>query len=442
MSAIFKLFSKWLGKVGLAPMGLISNLFSFAFGALMSDIITPSMRFIKHKNEALYKSEILSPSESINLYFKNKISKNTLYNNLSYHGYSTDKVDQLIEANRAMQNIGEISALMLRKEITKSEAIKRITEQGYTKEKAEELLKLAYYIPTVPDFIRFAVRDVFTPEAVTKYGLFQDYPTKLNEFLEVAGLDPEYAKYYWGSHWELPPIGQAFDMYHRGIINKADIELLLKSQDVMPFWRDKIIKLAETPFTRVDLGRMYKAGVLNFQELVKGYQDIGYNTEKATKMAEFITSEYFQSSKDLSKTEILACYEDELISKAEATEALKNLGYTEEETNLVIASYEQRKIRSYTNKFISALKREFEAYRLSENEARVLLTGLNLSEECIDITLQTWQLGLLPKYSYPTKAEFLKWFKAGNITSVEAREGLSNLGYASKWIDLYLGGVE
>ena len=52
-------------------------------------------------------------------------------------------------------------------------------------------------------------------------------------------------------------------MLHRGVIDTAELDMLLRAQDVMPFWRDRLTAIAYRPLTRVDVRRMYKQGVLN-----------------------------------------------------------------------------------------------------------------------------------------------------------------------------------
>lgn len=389
-------FILWLGKllakVGLAPIGLISNLFSFTMGIVMSDLVSPAMRFMKHRNESIHKSQILSPAETISLFFKGSITKNKLYENLSYHGYSSEKVNQLLTVNEILLNVNDISSLLHRKEISEQEAIARIKRLGYDDKEVKELLKLSLYIPTPPDMIRFAVRDVLSPDVVSKYGLLQDYPAELNGLLTLAGMDTKYGKYYWGAHWELPSLTQAFDMYHRGIITSEDIDLLLKTADVLPYWRPKMKQLSETPFTRVDLGRMFQLGVLTFPELVRGYQDLGYSKEKATKMAEFISKKEVNESRELTKSELVRSYDSGIITEGQLNEFLVGLGYDKENVNLIVTLANTKKATRFTNTYITALKKQFLKGMIDRQEGLIRLNKLNLHSQAVEQLLDAWEL--------------------------------------------------
>ncbi len=332
----------------------------------------------------------------------------------------------------------DLQTLLNRGEINEAYFTEELSKFGYNAEKIDKLKKLAGAIPSVSDFIRFAVREVFSPGTAAKYGQFEDYPAQLDEMAKKSGLDPSYAKYYWAAHWELPSFTQGSEMYHRGIISYEDLELLLKSLDVMPYWRDKMIKLSQSPFTRVDVRRMYKSGVLSFDEVVKAYMDLGYDKDKAKKLADFTASSGASTTKDLTKAEYLSAYGDALISKGELTQALAALGYDSTEISLLVELQETKKTRKYLNQYISALKREFLNGRLDAARARSELAKLSLGGDDIEELLAAWTLELEPKTTLPTKAEVVKWYAVKVITYDEAAQVLEAHGYAEKWIKLYL----
>jgi hypothetical protein len=123
--------------------------------------------------------------------------------------------------------------------------------------------ELAYQIPPVADIITMAVREAFTPEIAARFGQYQDLPPDFVQWVGKKGLSREWAERYWAAHWSLPSPQQGFEMLHRNIISKEELQLLLRALDIMPFWRDKLIQSAYEPLTRIDTRRMYQLGVLN-----------------------------------------------------------------------------------------------------------------------------------------------------------------------------------
>ncbi len=147
--------------------------------------------------------------------------------------------------------------------------------------------ELAYQIPPVADIITMAVREAFTPAIAARFGQYQDLPSEFVDWVGKKGLSKEWAERYWAAHWSLPSPQQGFEMLHRGVIGEADLNMLMRALDIMPFWRDKLIQIAYRPLSRVDVRRMFALGVLDVSGVRKAYTDIGYNEYNADLMTQF-----------------------------------------------------------------------------------------------------------------------------------------------------------
>ena len=144
--------------------------------------------------------------------------------------------------------------------------------------------------PGVPDLIRFAVREVYTPDIRDRFRMLEDYPDDFRLEARKAGLSPEDSQRYWAAHWDLPSISQGFEMFQRRIISEDDLKLLLRAQDVMPFWRDRLIHMSYRVKRLVDIDRFYEQRVIPRIDpdnltpdtpLVKEFMFRGYNFEDA-----------------------------------------------------------------------------------------------------------------------------------------------------------------
>lgn len=421
---------------------LFVHTFSYAIGQATSIIFTPLFRSLEYEMNQKVSNMIPDVGSLINLRLLQIITVDKYYEYMSMLSYSKEQADNLYSTRRQLLDVGSIQHLYNRGELTETETKERFEQLGFLDREKDELIKLAGFIPSVGDFVRFAVREVFSPVTAEKYGQYEDYPTDFDKYAKLAGLNPDYAKYYWAAHWDLPSFSQASELYHRSIISIEELTQLLKAQDVMPFWRDKIIKLAETPYTRVDVRRMYQLGIMTVEEVLRSYMDLGYSEEKAKKMTLFATQDNPSDTKDLTKVEILASYESGLIDSETCIEVITSLGYSKNEAQTLVSLNDIKRLRGYTNKLISSLKREFLNERLTEENARASLSQLNLKSDAIEETIMAWSLDILPKLATPTKAELLKWYGAGKITVKILQEQLSNMGYSSAWINLYVGSAK
>jgi len=152
--------------------------------------------------------------------------------------------------------------------------------------KAREL-HLKTRLPSPTDIIRYAVREYWRPEISRPLGQWEEFPDELLKWTRKWGYEDWGAWAEWVAHWTLPSVTQGFEMLHRRVITRGELENLLKAQDITPFWREKLIAISYAPFTRVDVRRMFKLGVLNRDQVYSAMLDIGYDPWKAEKMTDF-----------------------------------------------------------------------------------------------------------------------------------------------------------
>ncbi len=211
-------------------------------------------------------------------------------------------------------------------------------------------------IPSMSDLTRMELREVFMKDEKGEYlygqELWKDEPPSedFKNFSRRKGFNTEFANFYWGAHWALPSVTQGYEMYHRlrqpfqivkgtdtltipsskpdgvDLFQKDDLYSLLKRQDVLKRYRDQLIAVAYRPYTRVDIRRMYRAGVLSYEEVVAAYMDIGYNSERAIKLADFTVKWVTEGiEKRETKADVLAAMKAGVITEEEALDELKRM---------------------------------------------------------------------------------------------------------------------
>jgi hypothetical protein len=268
-------------------------------------------------------------------------------------------------------------------------------------------------LPTMSDAVRMELREVFRPEYRPE--LVDDEP--ISEDFETLAAQMGYSKTqaenYWGAHWDLPSRTQGYTMYHRlrpaiqidadgnvvptggkyslpatysNPFELADLNSLLKRQDVLKRYRAQLVQIAYKPFTRVDVRRMYRAGVLDFEEVIAAYLDAGYAPDKALKMAEFTKTWVTEGiEKRESKAGVLNAMKTGILSEAEAESELATF-YPADLANRYV---ETAKIANKLN--MSQVGRLFGIGEMDESEARDRFAEMGYPPEDIDylITLYT-----------------------------------------------------
>lgn len=301
---------------------------------------------------------------------------------------------------------------------------------------------LADRIPPLADMITMAVREAFSPEIAKRFGQYEDFPKEFGKYAEQQGLSKEWSERYWAAHWGLPSVTQGFNMLHRGIIREDELQMLLRAQDVMPFWRDKLVEIAYRPFTRIDVRRMYKEGVLDEKGVYQAYLDLGYQDEKAQKMTEFVISQTLSSMSKFTTADVVKAYTDRMIDKSDTRTLLRMLGVRSADVSYILSTADYKKEWELSEAKIRAIRNLYKRGEYEENQTRSELLRLDLPSEQVEVLMQQWWYE--KKEDEPatwTKAETLRFLKVGLITQGRASKELQAMGYDSEHINVYLRSV-
>jgi len=301
---------------------------------------------------------------------------------------------------------------------------------------------LAYQIPPVADIITMAVREAFSPAIAARFGQYEDFPPDFAKYAAMKGLDEEWAKRYWAAHWSLPSPQQGFQMLHRGVIDDSELNMLMRAQDIMPFWRDKLMQIAYRPLTRVDVRRMYREGVLTEAEVFESYLDQGYDEKNAERMAEFTVKQTLSSLSKFTSSDIIKAFAGRMISSGDAKSLLRTIGVRSEDANYIISTAEYKRRWAFTDQQIGGIRNLYKKKQLDENETRSRLAGLNLPSDQIEVLMQQWYYDIKDEpVANWTTAQTLGFVRKGLITRERAQRELYLIGYDKEHVTVYMESI-
>lgn len=359
----------------------------------------------------------------------------------------SDEIQELLKiAGTVVLDPITVRACFLRGEIDDSQLRNMLHANRLSDESIELLKKLYEIIPPVQDIITMAVREVFSPDIIAKFGQMQDFPPEFGAWAKKQGLTEFWAKNYWAAHWSLPSPLQAFEMLHRDVIDKAELDTLLRALDIMPYWRGKLTQIAYRPFTRVDVRRMYDRGVLDESAVTRAYKDIGYDDNKAVVMTQFTKAFVAEPERQLTKADILSLYKKRGLTEAETVQRLMALGYPEDIAWLLLyrAAFEVES--SMKTKAVSSVKKLYVAGKITETDAISKLSGYNMAATEINQSLEVWDLDRMNKVRSLTVKDIERFYKENIIsieaTMVELRELGYNLQDSQRFIAVFRKGEE
>jgi len=317
------------------------------------------------------------------------------------------------------------------------------------------LMRISEAVPSVQDVITFAVREVYSPQIAERFGQFEgvdDVYDNAKTDLQSVGMSKETFRKYWAAHWGLPSTQMGFEMLHRGVISDSDLDLLLKSADVMPFWRDKIKAISYSPLTRVDVRRMHKMGILDKAGVKQAYKNIGYNDKDAELMTQFTiiynqnpeTAEQTDDDKkksdykDLTKADIIRNYQLGIVDRITAKQYLISIGFNEQESEFLLSRQDFIIDEERKDATIKYLQEAYTKGYLDKTTVVQEFGKLSLSSTAQDNYLKLWDLSKSIKIATPSRADIVAFVKAKIITVDTAIAELKKLGYPDIYINWYL----
>ena len=386
--------------------------------------------------------EIMQPADAIRARHFGLIGNEEAEIIFRMHGHTAEDAVKLIETGETVPPEGEQIVWWLRELIDDAQLQSGLTKKGWSEASIGNIKQAAFFIPPVQDLITMAVREVFTPEVAARFGQFDDFPEDFAVWSKKQGVSEDWARNYWAAHWALPSVQMGFEMLHRGVIEKADLNLLLRASDVMPFWRDKIIDISFSPLTRVDIRRMHKLEVLTVEDVNKAYRDIGYSEENAQRLTDFTVQLNAPKEEDdpddltqLTRANIIGLFEDGVFTKETATDLLIGIGLSEASAALFVEASSLDLERQRRKDEIKIILDQAEFGSITFEEAQDALNGLGLESGEITAAITKLQKVDARRNKLPSKADLDKMVKKKIISKEIYLETLQRIGYNKTWAD-------
>jgi len=393
--------------------------------------------------------QLLPVAESILALHRGIIDDGAAIQNILGAGYTREDAEKLIQVAHTIPDINFIYNMFYRNLIDESGFDFSLRALGYAEGFIEPLKTLAFFIPPVQDIITMAVREVFTPEISRAQGQFDDFPEDFAKFARQQGVSREWAENYWAAHWALPSVQMGYEMLHRGVINEKQLEALLRALDVMPFWREPLIKISYRPFTRVDIRRMHRVDVLTDGDVKLAYLNLGYDDVNAGLLRDFVLEINKEDeiitldiASDLTRSSILAFYKDGIIPSAVAQALLIQAGVNFAASELFILGADFDIERKQRKQSLDIVLDQFRFGGLTFTEAADRITALDFETRERELALLDLEALRVRETKLPSKADMDKFLKAKLVTQAQYLDQLDRIGFAPVWAGKYLALIE
>lgn len=309
---------------------------------------------------------------------------------------------------------------------------------GFTEKDILSYEKVNMFYPAPQDLVTWQAREVYEPDAITKYGLDNEFENLDLKPFHKAGMTDEQIKNYWRAHWQHASWTQVADMLHRKQLTVDEVRAWFRLVEIPPYWRDKFIAISYHTVTRVDLRRLYKSGIYNREQVLAGYEALGNAPDISEYLTQWTEKEYSPDDKDLTKTEILKKYRNGELEKDSLTTMLSELGYNPDETAWIISLEDYKLKAAAVEDEANLIVAEVVAGTKTYADAEESLTKLNLPIKAKTRYLNKIKSEVRKLSRKPEKADLKTWLKLKIISEEQFKTEMLSILYSSKDIDRYI----
>lgn len=454
-------------------------------GGSIGRIIDAIMLPMAYTANKMTRNVIISADQMIREYQLGHVDRAMADAALAQYGFSEEAVPIILDQAMVRFPSDIVGPAWLRDPAKYGKFWDDVKGMGISPERLELIKEMTYRVPGVQDVIRYVVKEAYNPAIVREFGQDQEYPTVAEEDARKAGVRPDHLLKEWIAHWNLPSVGQGFEMLHRGIIKEAQLDLLLKAVDIMPFWRDKLTAMSWSLPGRIEVRMMAQLGlvgkafimdILKKDGLAEEYRSIvadmnivrgirsdiqtrytkgwldsqgvkdeltesGLSPQIADRLYQWIVTnakgDRTAAEKDLTKAEIIKGVQEGVIGVDEGIQRLVDMGYDEMEADYIMAinlPQEAEKVSEALKTRVDTIRRQ-RRKRIIPREAEItqLVTAGITPELAQEYALNDdTRLAAEPKpptEAQLTKAEIVKGVMINKITWEQGVDGLVALGY-------------
>lgn len=407
-----------------------------------SGLMAPVMRLLNYAMDRSFRTARVDPPIAYAMFRRNPEMADQLATQLADLGWDQPLSEAWGTITHTRIPDNNLVTLVWRGVITQEQAEDEFRRRGWAEEDIAWVFAIAKQIPPAQDVIRLAVREAFNPEAISTFGLDTNFPPEVGEWAEKQGLSADWAMKYWIAHWENPSLQMAFEMLHRlrpgttdTPFTSDDLDLLMRIQDISPYWRPRLKAISFAPYTRVDVRRMYGAGVLTAEQVKSAYLDLGYDEEHATNLTAFTTSIEAAEEKGLSRAAIQQAYKRKVYTRDEALSALSGIGFTTEQSDFWLALTDWEIQQDLLNDELGVVQFLYVEGELDEPGVYGRLGKFNLPAEQVALLIQQWDIKRLQKIKLPTEDQLEEFYRRDIITFDVLKDTLTKKGYSQERVD-------
>lgn len=237
----------------------------------------------------------------------------------------------------------------------------------------------------------------------------------------------------------LPPgIDFATEALNRGLISEDEFRTMFLESRIKNRYLPLMLKMRTRIIPQETVRLLYRNGVYPKADALRTLMQHGFSQQDAAALLSLEETRQDDTTKELTRSQIVDMYDQQILDAATARELLVGLGYAESNVDLMIALADVKRVQRVVNAAVTRIRSAFTTGKIDETEASGQLDRLGVSPDQRDELLMVWDIDRTTVTKTLTAAQIRQAKTKNLITVDEALARLTAQGYDPIDAQLYL----
>lgn len=376
---------------------------------------------------------LLSPADLALANLRGEMTPETMQGYADQLGVTPDDMAVLVNNTGEPPGLMQLLEAYRRGFIEQSRLVHGIKQSRVRDEWVDVVEKLRYAPMPIADAITAAVRGYISQD-------------EARQISEQNGLIPSQFDTLYHAHGRPIADGQALELFNRGLMTAEQVRQVVRQSDVKDEYVNAVLALHVKLLPYFEVKAILQAGVRDKEWGVRQLMAQGYSADEADAVASASTAAKVATLKSLTEAQVIDLYENKDISRTQADELLRNIGYVHEESRYILDATEAKASLAEQTKAIDAIRKTYLVDRITLKDASDQLDAIQVMAGRRDMLLRDWKREREGIVKVPTEGQWASAVYYGIVTFDHAVQRLKAMGYtdndARMLLDIRLHGIQ
>lgn len=231
----------------------------------------------------------------------------------------------------------------------------------------------------------------------------------------------------------LPPGVQfALDAMNRGVVTKEQFTAMFLESRIKNKYIDLMLAMSRQLIPAETVRIAYRLGAYPREKALETLGAHGYSVADAESLLALEDIRAREGTKELTRAQLMSLFGDDIITEAEASSMLADMGFDPIEVQWMIALEEGNKVRRFVNALVTRVRNAYVQGTMEADEAIQILTGAGIGATQRDNLLSLWDLERQSLTAQLTAAQIVAAIKKGLLDRAEGKDRLIARGYTER----------